>query len=488
MAKEISSRMPQAIEGLRTLQESYDALATRNVEQEEGRKAIAHAITEKGVPTPEDSSMQQMAENVGLIQQETYELEGAPIYEKQMFGAETISPIPYKQNGPLWNLYKVMTDLLSDARFINYGGILLAEYYKGFDTIELMNVGAGGCYLTSDGDLYFTDKTGENAHVWHDAEDGKMNRWVAYIFAAPSTNYTIPSTELCPRSIHIGREVGTIICPNAGRISQIVVTDGNHLLGTNFGTSQVWGNHVVIHNMKEHTAGTLLFSADVVESAYIDVEEINSHVGTDKTTGSLIGLCVNLSNVFCLAKTMTDGYVVGRYGAIRLEEINMPLLEYMSDTARLFFMYSPEPVSGWQNFKRIRCASLKRCNYLFESAANNAETCPSIEHIYLPSIEELVGGVVVETAIYGMPKLIDFEVGALRTKLYFRFWNPTTVLSTPEGIATINANIRDHIAAKVSDRTGQTALIFTISTNLYNNLEQATKDAFTAKNWEVRGA
>jgi len=74
------------------------------------------------------------------------------------------------------------------------------------------------------------------------------------------------------------------------------------------------------------------------------------------------------------------------------------------------------------------------------------------------------------------------------TNLKIIDWNPTNVIADATKLATLNANIRNHIAAKVSDRTGLSSLTFTVSTNLLNNLEQATIDAFTAKNWIVAGA
>lgn len=447
----LNNKMPGAVAGLRTLQESYDALATRNVEQEEGRKAIAHAITEKGVPTSEDSSMQQMAENVGLIQQETYELEGAPMYEKQMFGAETISPIPYKQNGPLWNLYKVMTDILSDARFINYGGILLAEYYKGYETIELMNAGAGGAYFTCDGDFYTTDQAGENAHVWHDGDNGMVNRWVAYLFASPSTNYTIPSVELCPRSIHIGRSVGTIINNYTSRITDIVITDGSVLDDMQFTNGDLWGTNIILHGIETHTRGDLFYYPKNTTYMLCDIKKLDGGNIINEAAPNLIIADFPYLSEINVGTVFNKLYGVGAF--VNLRYVNMPSLTTFN-SGRLFW---------------------------------TAQAYVGIYKIYMPNLS-VINGTIWERADYPPTDLIDVEVGALETNFKFNAWNPTNVIADPTKLAQLNANIRDHIAAKVSDRTGQTALIFTISTNLYNNLEQATKDAFTAKNWEVRGA
>ena len=68
----------------------------------------------------------------------------------------------------------------------------------------------------------------------------------------------------------------------------------------------------------------------------------------------------------------------------------------------------------------------------------------------------------------------------------FGGWNPTAVIADADALAELNANIRNHIVANVAD--GNNTLTFTVSTNLYNNLEQATLDAFAAKHWLVAGA
>lgn len=83
--------------------------------------------------------------------------------------------------------------------------------------------------------------------------------------------------------------------------------------------------------------------------------------------------------------------------------------------------------------------------------------------------------------------LIDVEFAdGMSSNISLNKWNPTNVIADSAKLATLNANIRNHIAAKVAD--GNNSLTFTISNNLYNNLEQSTIDAFTAKHWIVAGA
>lgn len=328
-------------ERIAEIKAATESLTALDSDIKAGKTALAMAINSKGVVSHDTDTLVDMATQISGITQETIEFEAGAEYEKQMFGTTTTTT-PFKQNGPLWNLYKVMADIKNDGRFTKYGGILLAEYYKGYDTIELMNAGAGGGYLTSDGMYYTTDRTGENAHVWNDAEDGMANRWVAYLFALAETNYTIPSTELCPHSIHIGRSVGTISCAYEGRISEIVCTDGNSFFGTNFASTNPWSKNMIIRNMKNHNStyglinhgniasyvllpdlvnlnGTLIF-----EDANNDAMKAVVQLQSLKTipNGSYILRCRDLSDIRLYLdsieeiKGYEDAYNVNKNGAI----------------------------------------------------------------------------------------------------------------------------------------------------------------------------
>ena len=66
-------------------------------------------------------------------------------------------------------------------------------------------------------------------------------------------------------------------------------------------------------------------------------------------------------------------------------------------------------------------------------------------------------------------------------------WNPTNVLSDAAKKAQMLANIRNHIAANLPDKTGETALTITFHANVKAAIQadQATSDAFTNKNWTI---
>ena len=93
--------------------------------------------------------------------------------------------------------------------------------------------------------------------------------------------------------------------------------------------------------------------------------------------------------------------------------------------------------------------------------------------------------------------LILVEVGEMQTNLPFKTWNPTNVLADADKKAQLIENIKNYILAKVSDTTGGTQLVFTVSTNMYNaianeNIEwqgetMTLADAFLTKNWLFAG-
>ena len=86
----------------------------------------------------------------------------------------------------------------------------------------------------------------------------------------------------------------------------------------------------------------------------------------------------------------------------------------------------------------------------------------------------------------------------METNFYCRFWNPSNVLADADKTAQLIDNIKNHILARVSDATGGTQLVFTVSTDMYNAIASETitwqdqtmtlADAFLTKNWLLAGA
>lgn len=258
------------IDNLRTLQESYDQIGAAAEAYNTGKVQLAQNITSKGVEASATETLPELAEKVNAIAQETYEIDGGEMYAKQLFGVANNDVTP-----GYWNLYEVLAQLLSDGRLVNYGGILLAEYYRGYDSLALAGSGAGGAYVVSDKDEngQFKMYTEDTTHTWATEFDGKGNRWVAYCFANEGHEFVIDNTDTSPRSIFIGRKVGTIRSTVAGRVSQIVVPDGNETGSINLQHAMNWGKSVVIRNINQSvdTAVSLnpIGTSAITEEIYI---------------------------------------------------------------------------------------------------------------------------------------------------------------------------------------------------------------------------
>ena len=220
LANEMASRLAIRLSEVRA---SIDTITAIDSDIRAGKKAISENINDKGVVSSPNDTLVVMASKIKQIAQTKVEMSGSDVYELQTYGCVTDMEMPYVQSGSTWNLYKIMVDLLNDGRFLEYKGIVLAEYPFEAATITLYGVGASGLYLTSDGHLYSEDIV----HTW---EDDKTNRWVAYIYKN-SSKFNVLTYNECPTEIHIGRNVDEVYFQNniRTRLKRIVVTDGNTL-------------------------------------------------------------------------------------------------------------------------------------------------------------------------------------------------------------------------------------------------------------------
>ena len=140
-----------------------------------------------------------------------------------------------------------------------------------------------------------------------------------------------------------------------------------------------------------------------------------------------------------------------------LEEVYVKDLEYISSNG-IFIRSQKDFVQGTRFLvlKRMRFPKLKRASSIF--------------------------------TVFICPQLIDVELGAMETSFSLNNWLPTEVLADTELTATLNKNIRDHIAANITDRNGLVPLTITFHQDLRNALEEATEQAFYAKGWDIAPA
>lgn len=458
------NELDNQLENLRTLQQSYDQIAGAAEAYNVGKTQLAAAITSKGVETSPTESYPEMAEKVAQIPQETTIYEGADSYGKQI-GA----------GGSLWDLYQVLADM--KTRFVgtgDYAALIVCEYYKGYDSLQLQ--GADG-YYTCDGDYY--DYAHPN-HVWHDDDNGKVNRWVAFLYRNEGARLDITNTSISPRSMYIGGHIGTIEYFTNGRLTDLVCGIEDTDILDNFittGYTQAWNN-----------------------------QQLN--LIANRLNLSPIG-----SGVFLKLKASVLGNVVGyttiqskcQYAYIDLGDANINIGE---STGVYFFDCNT------QNVNAPLCGFVLKCNRIscdnrvyrgilsgYNGAGGGSYNLNNLCFIYLDC--ELASyssgysaGIIND--IQGTQNLSDVYIGSVNCSVGFGTWNPTNILADADKKAQLIENIKNHILARVSDATGGTQLVFTISTNMYNNIasEQiewngetmSLADAFLTKNWLLAGA
>ena len=429
------------LENLRTLQQSYDAVAGAAEAYNVGKTQLAAAITAKGVPTLPTESYPEMAEKITDIQQRTIDIT-APNWYGGQIGAD----------GALWDLYAVLADMKN--RFMGadqYACLIVCEYYRGYDSLQLQGADA---YYTCDGDYYDTSSP---LHVWHDSDNGKMNRWVCFLFATEGARLDITNTAISPRSMYIGGHIGTIEYFVNGRLTELVCGVEETDVVDNFLSSiytQAWNRNCIIRGVK--------FLGDYFICDSDGVVDIQTDTITENAGGAIRvpnAYIVKINNL----KTV-NGNNVGIQCDKAIGDICDDLEDYGAHAYDNF-------VAGGSNYLQfLSFAGLKKL-------PNNAHS----------------------SLFYGnLFNLIDIKVGNMETNIHFEKWNPTTVLADADKKAQLINNIKNNILARVSDATGGTQLVFTVSTNMYNAIasetitwndeEMTLADAFLTKNWLLAGA
>lgn len=339
---------------MRNMRESYDQIGAAAEAYNTGKTELAANITSKGVQASATETLPELAEKVAAITQESYTIDGGEMYAKQLFGS--------LKTPNYWNLYEVLAQLLSDGRLVQYGGILLAEYYRGYDSLALAGAGAGGAYVVSDKDEngQFKMYTEDTTHTWATEFDGKGNRWVAYCFADEYHDFQITDTNTSPRSIFIGRKVGTITSLVNGRASEIVVPDGNKLRNiASGGHTQNYGKNVVFRNIEKAGGNFYNNTADRTDSIYLECDEIDAPSDYRNSCICNVGNAnTGLKTVIIKTKRKTNiaffGGNSGFSGTFYLEAEEMyttasesPAIHSPTASAKLYFKteYAPVPPS-----------------------------------------------------------------------------------------------------------------------------------------------
>lgn len=512
------------IDKLKTLQESFNELSSKVLDTQavltelnNGKKEMVDALATKNVKSSTDKTLSAIASDIRSIAQSPITIDGGEMYEKQLFGAVTDKTNAYEQPDSLiWNLYQVMTNILSDGRFAGYGGIVLCEYDKSVTSQSFEGASVGGLYFTSEGKIL--DALGE--YVWNDFDNGKANRWVAIMNKEEYVDVTFITVKNTPLSIHIGRKVGLLTTTQARtNIREIICTDGNEyglkLAQTNMfgeslvfrGLSQINTDYIVPSSSLKNTRRIVLsINGDInVPSGMIEFSTnsagfvksvIFEKIG--KVTGCLFrcttasdskstppfyvqfppkyifeGDCImqhytalddglktlTIKNLYGLSMKSSIIYNSSMLSNVNIGEIVIPDLEIMGASAYIIKPFSQNYGGSYTALKRIYIPKLRQANVLFHVIGSS-----------------------------GVKNLIDVEVGAMETSFSVQYWIPSEVLADVDKTVQLNTNIRDHIAAKVTDRNGQEPLTITFHQLLRDALTEETEQAFRDKNWNIAPA
>lgn len=501
------NELDQQLDNLRTLQESESVLSdyvqATLPDAQAGKNALAQAISLKGVQTENTDSLQTMAEHVGQIAQTPIVYNDGEIYAKQICG-----------EGSQWDLYTKTADLWNEYRN-EYGAIMMALYFKGYASIDL-DTAVADSYITSDGCYYHylngnwvKEKNGtievvtlDNTtihHYWDDDDDGYMDRFVAYMFYSAGRDYTVPSTNLCPRAIFYAGVLGTINCTVAGRIREIVkIGDESYFQGVNFTNTQQWGQVVNIRGAKKHTSGSVIYNDTRVALYYDEVEEITEPIINGSANGVSALNAVYLPKA-SIIKTSADSksFIVDEvaknisYLYFGAEELTVDYKLYRIRSKTTIIFNAKKIITTnlgalietpWDSghMSDILAPNLTEITGTMYICSNLNSGYSEIGKIYTPLIKKgyILGGTNAR-------QLKDVWVGEYEQNLNLSAWTAQAYTSA-EDIAILNANIRDHIAARIAD--GGSTQTITFGANLFNNLEQATIDAFDAKHWIVASA
>lgn len=455
------SELSDAINEMRNMRESYDQIAGAAEAYNTGKVQLAENITAKGVQASATETLPELSEKVGAIAQTQTILEGGEVMAAQQFG-----------DGALWNLYQVLADM--KTRFMgngDYAALIVCEYYKGYDSLHLQGADA---YYTCDGDLY---EYASPNHIWHDSDNGKMNRWVAFLYRNEGARLDITNTAISPRSMYIGGHIGIIEYFVNGRLTELVCgveeTDiVDNLL--NKGFSQEWGRNLIIRGIRELTK--------------------------DGTTN---GLVVN-SNGLVYIENAYDGANVYCKNVVSCPNADSVILK--GEKTRTLYGYSCYILNIGANTKQVKFDGLKEyvtnqtigSTNLIAGDMSGLHVLDMRDIKVIRALSEGYGGMNIFARNANTANLADIWVGELAQNLRLWGWNPTNVLADPDKKAQLIENIKNHILARVSDATGGTQLVFTVSTNMYNSIanEQiewqgetmSLADAFLTKNWLLAGA
>ena len=423
-----------------------------------GKTDLASAITAKGVETAPTDSLATMADKVREVVQ-------APALDGESVTGETIFPQPY-----MWNLIREAYAHQMGA----YKALILAEFYKGYDTIPLSGADA---YYTCDGDFYDAATT----HVWHD-NNNKSNRYVIYYYENDGQNFNIADPSVCPRRMVVIGKVGNILCDVDGRITQIY--NCGEIQDIQLNGTQPWESNVVLQ-IGNHDSGNVFRNNNNIINAVFIADNINggSIFSHNVAVGNNTSYFDNIQNVAVYCKN--NAGTIFSFGRFAFNNLSSVQIYCETNTGSLLSQYdhNSQYSIALGRLKKLEVIGLtinsgtiylnlgngysKSTEISIPDLVSNSGTILNIDFnlikvLDMPSLETNTGTILktyYNVIAYG--NLERVIVGNMQTSLDLSKWGASSVLVTPSGAIKLINNVRSGIYERISDRTGLSALTVT---------------------------
>ena len=379
------------------------------------------------------------------------------------------------QYGLSHNLYKVMEEVKKDPRTSGYAAIMLCQYYKGFYSLALK--GGANAFLTSDGDFY----QGNTTHVWHDYDNGYIDRWVAMLFSDTGGTYTCSDAAASPRAALIDGTMGNIVNTTGNRLTWVDVTEGSSWgqIKQSYGAACSWNKQLVLRGMR------LISTATAADAAINMTGAINAVVGVKQITS--FGFNDSGSS---LTEVVFEG----------LERI-----DGTSSARCLFVQYGQSSITS---LKEIVLPDLVYCGKIFQTQGSSTNVIgTNLQRIVMPKCTELIyfsgNGNAHSSSSIGYASLIRFEIGqGFYSDLNLRMCTFANCIKTDANdlVEDVVAhptwsnldqwlyNFEHLIVDKLADLSGQTAKTITLAATPYAAITSEIRAKMSAKNWNLASA
>lgn len=309
-----------------------------------------------------------------------------------------------------------------------FAGFILAQYYKGYDSIALSGADA---YLCSDDPE--TIIVGSTTHIWNDADNGMLDRWVAYLYYNDNYSFASVTEGLCPRTILVSGNCNTITI-DYNRLTALYIPDGIGTLGTfDLNTAHTpggsWNKIQVIKNYEHSTKNFFYNASGVVCVEFSDLKTISTN-----------NLFYGVSNVMSA-----------------LETVSLPELEEIYQT-NIF------TTGGQSDFGSMYSLNLPKLRYIYQGSILN---CPNnsiggkLQEVHLPSLEKVDN----DTTVSQYRHIVFNTVTGLK-RVYFDTLEKTSFISGNGLFNQCHQLEYLYFGYKDNDRTKSVTVTATYSSNL----------------------